>query len=166
MAARNGVAIPGLPQHPQIPPEPTGSEPIVRWGVSFQRAFQRLWTSTVYVINAICKIETLANRPSTPDLDETFFYESDSKALSVGSAGAWVQVGPRRGSATITAGNTSVAVTLTPNEPATTYRILLATNYDNGGIWWTSKAVTGFTVNVKTAAPGGGATVDWLVIRD
>ena len=75
-------------------------------------------------------------------------------------------VGPRRGSATIAAAGTSVAVTLSPAEADANYRLGLTTNYDNGGIWYTSKAASGFTVNVKTAAPGGGATVDWTLTRD
>ena len=158
--------MPSLPQHPQLPPEPGGTTPIERWAASFQRAFQRMWTSALYVLNALCKIDTLANRPTLPDLNEIFFYETNSKALSIGSAGVWEQVGPRRGSATILAAATSVAVTLTPNEPNTSYRISLSTNYDHGRMWWTSKATTGWTVNVATAAPGGGATVDWLVLRD
>jgi len=168
--------MPALPTHPQIPPEPSphksglhdvGKElhDLNAWGVSFQRAFVRLWISLVYVVNALCRSDTLANKPSTPDLDEVLFYETDSKALSVGSAGAWVQVGPRRGSATIASGNTSVAVALDPDEPADTYRLILTTSYDNGGIWWTSKATTGFTINVKTA-PGSDATVDWMLLRD
>ena len=158
--------MPGLPQAPQLPPEPSGTTPVERWGVSFQRTFRHLWTAAIYVVNAICKTDTLANRPSTPDLDETFYYETNSKALSVGSAGAWEQVGPRRGSATILAAATSVAVTLTPNEPAVTYRVVFGANFNNGGLWLTLRATTGFTINSATAAPGGGGLVDFLILRD
>lgn len=158
--------MPSLPQHPQLPPEPGGTTPIERWGASFQRAFQRMWTSALYVLNALCKADTLANRPTLPDLDEIFYYETNSKALSVGSAGAWQQIGPRRGSATIAAAGTSVAVTLTPNEPATTYRVVFGADFNHGGIWLTLRATTGFTINCATAAPGGGGLVDYLVLRD
>lgn len=157
--------MPSLPQYPVLPPEPKDI-PAEKWGTALQRAFQRLWTSAIYVLNALCKADTLANRPTTPDLDETFFYETNSKALSVGSAGAWVQVGPRRGSVTVTAAAFTAAVTLTPNEADTSYRVVLGANYDNGGLWITSRATTGFTVNSKTAAPGGNGTVDYLIMRD
>lgn len=158
--------MPGLPQHPQLPPEPKGDTPTDKWGVAFQRAFHHLWTAALYVVNALVKADTLANRPTTPDLDEILYYETNSKALSVGSAGAWVQVGPRRGSVTVLSGATTAAVTLTPNEADTGYRVVFGANFNNGGIWLTSRATTGFTVNVATAAPVGNGTVDYLTLRD
>ena len=85
--------MPGLPQAPQLPPEPSGTTPADRWGVSFQRAFRHLWTAAIYVVNAICKADTLANRPSTPDLDEIFFVASDTDQVFVGVSGAWKEVG-------------------------------------------------------------------------
>jgi len=85
--------MPSLPQHPHLPPEPKGDAPVERWGVSFQRAFQRLWTSMVYVLNALCKVDTLANRSATPTLNETFFVASDTDQTFVGVAGAWKEVG-------------------------------------------------------------------------
>ena len=60
----------------------------------------------------------------------------------------------------------SVAVTLSPAEADTSYRLTLSTNYNAGDLWWTSKATSGFTINTETVAPGGGATVDWLLTRD
>lgn len=85
--------MPAVPQHPQLPPEPTSTDGLVRWAVSFQRAFQRLWTTTVYVLNALSKVDTLANRTATPDIDETFFIASDTYQQYVGIGGTWAAVG-------------------------------------------------------------------------
>ena len=85
--------MPALPQHPQIPHEPGGTSPVEKWGVSFQRAFLRLWISLVYVVNALCKVDTLANRTATPVLSETFFVASDTYQEYVGIAGVWAAVG-------------------------------------------------------------------------
>ena len=85
--------MPGLPEHPQLPPEPRGTTPVERWGASFQRAFQRMWTSALYVLNALCKADTLANRPTLPDLNEIFYVASDTDQTFVGGAGAWREVG-------------------------------------------------------------------------
>lgn len=158
--------MPDLPQQPEVGEAPRSSNDVVPWAGGFIRGFTRLWTSLVFVVNALCKADTLANKTSVPDLDETFYYETNSKALNVASGGAWEQVGPRRGAATITAGNTSVAVSLSPAEASASYRLSLSTNYDHGGVWWTAKATGGFTANVKNVAPVGGATIDYLILRD
>ena len=92
-------------------------------------------------------------------------WQSDTKQLFAGVAGAWENPGPRRGTATILAAATSVAVTLSPAENAATYYLELSANFNNGGLWWTLKATGGFTVNCATAAPGGGGTVDYTLWR-
>lgn len=164
--------MPGLPQQPLLPPTPTRAEArldpakLHAWAESFTRAFARLWTTLTYVLNALCKVDTLANRPATPTLDEIFYFADNSKELFVADSGAWQMVGPRRGSATIAASGTSVTVTLSPAEANANYRLGLTTDYDNGGLWYTSKLAGSFVINVKTAAPGGGATVDWSLTRD
>ena len=72
---------------------------MVRWGRSFQRAFLRLWISALYVVNALCKVATLAKQTSTPDLNETFFVASDTYQQYVGIAGTWAAVGRVSGTA-------------------------------------------------------------------
>ena len=104
----------------------------------------------VYILNALSQADTLANRTALPDIDHILFYASDSKQTFVGTAGAWQNVGPRRGSATISAGSSTVAVTLTPNEPNANYRISLTGSAEIGGLWYTSKAASGFTINMAT----------------
>lgn len=39
-----------------------------------------------------CEAGTLANRPATPVRDGAFYYGTDTNALYVGDAGAWVTV--------------------------------------------------------------------------
>lgn len=61
--------------------------------MSFQRAFRRLWTSFTFVVNALVKVDTLANRTSTPDIDEIFFVASDTYQMYVGIDAVWAAVG-------------------------------------------------------------------------
>lgn len=159
--------MPSLPRQATFPgPEQADLPGFKRWGEAIAAALRHQWTQLTYVVNALSLVDTLANRTSTPGINHILFTASDTKQTFVGIAGAWQNVGPRRGSATITAGNTSVSVTLSPAEPNANYRLSLSTNYDHGRMWWTNKAVGGFDVTVITAAPGGGATVDWLLTRD
>ena len=120
----------------------------------------------IFVVNTLSRVDTLANRSATPALDHIFFYASDTKQSFVGSAGAWENVGPRRGSATIADSGTTVAVTLTPNEPDANYGVYTEVGFDTGGWWITSKATTGFTININTAASGGNGGVRWTLVRD
>ena len=113
--------MPALAQQPRMPSIPDIEDPkqLAQWVDSFHRTFQRLWTEMMYTLNALCKVDTLANRSSTPALDETFFVSSDTSQLWGGVSGAWVNVGPRRGLASITNAASSVTITLSPAEPNT-----------------------------------------------
>ncbi|HAM54126.1 MAG TPA: hypothetical protein DCQ64_01395 [Candidatus Rokubacteria bacterium] len=159
--------MPNLPSQPILPgPDAPEGPSLKRWGEGLVATLRRHWVQLTYVVNALSLVDTLANRTSTPGINHIFFTASDTKQTFVGVGGAWENVGPRRGSATLTAGNSSVAVTLSPAEADTSYRLTLSTNYNAGDLWWTSKATSGFTINTETVAPGGGATVDWLLTRD
>lgn len=70
------------------------------------------------------------------------------------------------GIATITSGNTTVAVT--HNLATASYRISLTPNGSNpGGFWWvTAKTGTSFTINVSVAAPVGGTAFDWTARKE
>jgi len=120
----------------------------------------------VLIINALSLVDTLASRTPLPHIDHIQYYASDTKQSFIGVAGAWQNMGPRRGSDTIANSATTKAVTLTPNEPDASYGVYVNLGYDNGGVWVTSKATTGFTVNVKTAAAGGNGGFRWILVRD
>lgn len=159
-----------MPQVPEIlllPPVPDEAKDIAlaKWGGELLRAITRMWVEMTYTYNALCRVDTLANRTSTPDLNESFFIASDTQQVFGGVAGAWNNAGPRRARATVTASGTSVAVTLSPAENAATYSLTFAPSYNAGAVWYTAKATTGFTINVATAAPAGGGTVDWTLWR-
>ena len=73
------------------------------------------------------------------------------------------------GSATITSGNTAIAVTLPVPEPDGNF-IVLAAPYTKGtnaayitGV--TSSSATGFTINCNTDPGSGGLVVSWLLVR-
>ena len=159
--------MPDLPAQIVLPPmTPDAANATAGWAMGLQQTLTRLWAQLHFVVNGLSKVDTLANRRSTPIFNEAFFTASNTKQTFAGVAGVWENVGPRRGSATILAAATTVAVTLSPAEPDANYRLSLSTNYSHGGLWWTLKATTGWTINAATAAPGGGATVDWTLTRD
>lgn len=158
--------MPNLSQQVILPPRvPPGPVPHT-WVASFYSALVRLWTQLIYVVNALSKVDTLANRPDTPDIDHIFFTASDTGQTFVAIDGEWEPVGPRHGSVAMGAAASTAAVTLSPAEPDTDYRVSLSPSYNAGGLWYTTKATTGFTVNAATAAPGGGGTIDWFLQRD
>jgi hypothetical protein len=66
----------------------------------------------------------------------------------------------------VTAGGPFTAGTdQTGYEADTSYDVWVTTSFDNGGFWITSKAVSGFTVNWKTATVDTNQTLSWLVVR-
>jgi hypothetical protein len=120
--------MPGLPQHPQLPPPPRrGLTPAETWGANFQEAFSRLWTETLYVINALSRVDTLANRSSTPELDEIFFTASDTGQTFIAVSGAWRELGRLSGT---TGGGVQFTEISDPTAPAANGAILYSR--DNG----------------------------------
>ena len=89
---------------PSLPPNPSMSEPIKddpvltmhRWN----QFFGRIWSSLVFVVNALCKVDTLANRLATPPLNEIIFVASDTYQMYVGINGVWAAVGRVGGTVT------------------------------------------------------------------
>lgn len=88
--------MPSLPQYPDIPQPPRENTLIARWAVAFTAAYTRLWTMTMYVLNGLSQVDTLANRTSEPDLDHIFFTASNTGQTFVGISGVWTPV-PRDG---------------------------------------------------------------------
>ena len=159
--------MPALAQQPRMPSIPDIEDPkqLAQWVDSFHRTFQRLWTEMMYTLNALCKVDTLANRSATPALDETFFVSSDTSQLWGGVSGAWVNVGPRRGLASITNAASSVTVTLSPAEPNASY-IVTATPTYSTTVYAAeaSKATNQFVLSFGTAA-GASDSVNWVLWR-
>lgn len=68
------------------------------------------------------------------------------------------------GQASIGAAETSKAVAFEGRELDVSYQVAVTPSWDTR-VWVTSKAVTGFTINLSTAPGGGGGTVDWSLVR-
>jgi hypothetical protein len=67
----------------------------------------------------------------------------------------------QRGTATVAASSTGVAVTIASTS---SYALTVTPLGDPGGRWWVSgKSGTGFTINLQVAAPAGGLSFDWTV---
>lgn len=135
------------------------------WIVGLGRGLQRAWTTLTATVNGLCKADTLANRAATIYQNELFFIASDTKQLFASVAGAWENVGPRRGSASVGAGLSTATVTLSPAEADANYRVMLTANWGTT-VSYASKLAGSFVINTGTVAPGGGGTVDYLLVRD
>ena len=62
------------------------------------------------------------------------------------------------------AAETSKAVAFDGRELDTSYQVSYGPSW-NTKVWTTSKAVTGFTINVSDAPGGAGGTMDWSLCR-
>ena len=158
--------MPSLPQHSTfLSPDGQTVPALYTWGDGLVAALRRTMTMVIHTLNALSITDTLANRTATPLQNHIFFTASDTNQLFCGVAGAWQNAGPRRGTATVAEAATTATVTLSPVENATTYVLGLTSGYDAGRVWWTSKAVGSFVINVSTAGPVGGGSVDWTLWR-
>ncbi len=113
--------------------------------LQLQPTYPRLPESLEQVIEWIAKFDAAGSRS----------YRDLAQRLQV-----WIS---QSGDADFGAATTSVAVTFGGNEPDTSYIVLLEPSW-NTTFWITSKATTGFTINVNAAA-GIEATVPWVVVR-
>lgn len=137
----------------------------MEWLGGLAITLQRAWGLLTATVNGLCKVDTLANRPGTIYQNELFYIASNTKQLFASVAGAWENVGPRRGSATFAATETTNTVTLSPAEANANYRLVLTGTWDST-LRYGSKAAGSFVITAGTAAPGGGGTVDYLLVRD
>lgn len=159
--------MPQLAQQPILPGLPHTNDPdqLFQWANGFQKAFRRLWTEMLYTLNSLCRVDTLANRTSSPALNETFWITSDTSQLWGGVSGAWTNVGPRRGLASITNGASSVTVSLSPVEPDASYIVTGTATYSTTVYAVeASKATNQFVLSFGTAA-GATDKVNWVLWR-
>lgn len=66
--------------------------------------------------------------------------------------------------AAVTAGATTLAVTLPKTESGSDYGVVATPGWATT-VWVTGKSTTSFTLNFGSAAPGGGSTVDYFTFR-
>mgnify|MGYP001614191150 CR=1 FL=1 len=77
--------MPDLPQTINLPTETKSWSP----------ELLRNWTLMIQTLNALSRVDTTANKPTTPDLDHILFTESDSEQHTfVAVSGAWQGVRP------------------------------------------------------------------------
>ena len=108
--------MPNLPSNPVFPQHPGGQYPETQsWVASFLHTFGRVLHDVIHTVNALCKVDTIANRTSAPQINEILFVASDTYQEYVGSAGAWVAVG--RVSGTVMGAIPFVEITA-PDAPA------------------------------------------------
>ena len=86
--------MPNLPSNPIFPQHPGGQYPETQsWVASFLHTFGRVLHDVIHTVNALCKVDTIANRSSAPQINEIFFVASDTYQEYVGIAGDWSAVG-------------------------------------------------------------------------
>jgi hypothetical protein len=70
----------------------------------------------------------------------------------------------RTGSITVTALELTKAITFASNMPSVSFKVFFAPEGNLAAILWaTSKATTGFTLNLSVGVAG---TIDWLAVED
>ena len=70
----------------------------------------------------------------------------------------------KSGTVSVTLSDTTKAITFASNMPSTNYRVFLTPEGNLAStLWPTSKATTGFTLNLSIAVTG---SIGWLVIED
>lgn len=101
--------MPNLPQNLDFP-RATATSKLEDWTQAFHKVLQRQWTQLTQAVNAVWKVDTLANRSSTPLLDEAAFYAKDTGVCYLGVQGNWrVLTGWTGAVASITSSSTLVA---------------------------------------------------------
>ena len=157
--------MPSLPQQPQLPATATPETPEGRWITSFVKSFQQLYFQLTYVLNTMCRVDTLANRPATPTLNETFFIPSNTSQLYAAVSDAWVNVGPRRGLPALGNGASSVTITLSPAEADASYIVTAMPTYATTAYAVeANKAATQFVLTLGRGA-GASDSVNWVLWR-
>ena len=81
--------MPSVHQRADLPP-PKPTDSLVTWAKQFLPAIQRQFTTSIYTLNAMIRVGTAAQRPATPPINDSIWYSSDTGAVYIGSAGAWV----------------------------------------------------------------------------
>lgn len=156
--------MPNLPQSFDYPRQLSTEEAktpdgLWKWLQSYHKIIQRQWTAMVQVLNAVWKVDTAANRPTTPFLDEIAFYTSDTGVVYLGVQGVWRTINGWTGSTTSIAASdtmgsttgvllvdaTGAAVTVTvPNDATYAGRIRAVKKVDA-------------TANIVYVSPSSGA---------
>lgn len=149
---KDGCNIPNLPQSLDTPRQPLEQDTQISWLEGFYRMLQQQWTRMVQVLNAVWKIDTAANKPTTPLLDEAAFYESDTGRVFLASAGLWVLLN----------GFTGQTVTVNAGYTMTTASVVLA-NATSGALVVTLNQGTTYQGRIrvvkKTDATGNAVTI-------
>ena len=92
------------------------------------------------------------------------FHDAVANALWDTLAKVLVFIVSNSGSASFGAAEVTKAVAFDGRELDTSYQIAVCPSWDTR-VWFTGKAVTGFTLNVSTAPGGAGGTIDWSISR-
>jgi hypothetical protein len=109
--------MPDLPQTISFPPETR----------AWSHRFANIWNLMIQTLNALSRVDTAANKPTTPDLDHIFFTASDTDRTYVAVAGVWKEVGRLGGTE---GGATQFIEIADPAAPAANNAVLYAK--DNG----------------------------------
>lgn len=151
--------MPNVPQTLDFPRQPDESTKLPEWVKAFHKIAQRQWTQMTQAYNALLKISLVSERPSTPQLNETLWYENDTGRSFIGVDGVWIPFSNWTGGVT----NTSVSYIMATSDAvvlgdATSGSIVVTVN--NGSSYASRvQAVkkVDATANSVTVAPSSGA---------
>src|SRR3990167_6860111 len=89
--------MPNLPAHLEVARVEQDPKNFGVYTQAFHKVLQRQWTNLIQVVNATLHVDTAANMPSTPVLDEILFYEQDTGRSYVAVSGNWIHLSPWSG---------------------------------------------------------------------
>lgn len=96
--------MPNIPSHFDLPR--FGHKNIEQWIDTFHKVIQRQWTMMTQAYNALLRVDTAANMPSVPFLDEIQFYEHDTGRSYIAVSGNWVLLNGWSGRTVTVSGST------------------------------------------------------------
>jgi len=155
--------VPDIPQHISLPNLNEATLPIIeQWGNSLTQQLIRVWTSVVQTLNALSRVDTAANKLTTPLLDHVFFTESDTGITYIAVAGAWQVVTGNSGTLRTTAITTTTMATdsiILADATSGALTIDLLTAVGRTGRVYGVKKIDA-SANAVTVDPAGGETID------
>ena len=91
--------MPDMPPTLTLPNASGAQDPfLTNWASQENTALIAYFRAVVQLVNALSKVDTAANRATTPDFDHILFTESDSNQTYVAINGVWTSLGEQRDS--------------------------------------------------------------------
>ena len=162
--------MPNLPQAVVFSRLHTDNPILEKWSNGVTQEMKRVLEQAFQTVNALSMVDTIANRTSAPDLNDTIYTAQDTGVVFIGNQGVWETLTGFNGTIkSIT--NTDSPYTVTYKDSvvladATGGNITVATpaaSTCTGRVWTVKK--TDASANTVTIDPNGAETIDGAATR-